>query len=78
MTISPALQQEIEQIAASQGISAEEFILQTLTEKINTLQHKRIPGQYEGKLTIPKDFNETAPEIINNFLNPAEPQFPQE
>jgi hypothetical protein len=77
MTISPALQKEIEQVAAAQGISAEEFILQTLTEKINTLQHRRIPGQYEGKLTIPKDFNDPIPEIINNFLNPAEPQFPQ-
>ncbi len=78
MTIFPLLQQEIEQVAALQGISAEEFIVQTLTEKINTLQHKRIPGQYEGKLIIPKDFNEPVPEIINNFLNPAEPQFPQE
>jgi hypothetical protein len=77
MTISPTLQQEIEQVAAAQGISAEEFILQTLTEKINTLQHKRIPGQYEDRLTIPKDFNEPVPEIINSFLHPAEPQFPQ-
>jgi hypothetical protein len=37
---------------------------ETLNEKINTLQHKRIPGQYEGKFTIPKDFNEPVPEII--------------
>jgi hypothetical protein len=70
MTISPALQEEIEQVAALQGISAEEFMVQTLTEKINTLQHKRIPGQYEGKLTIPKDFNETTPALNHLGINP--------
>lgn len=38
MNLSPALQQAIEQIASSQGISSEEFIVQTLTEKISSFQ----------------------------------------
>ena len=38
MNLSPALQQEIEQIATRQGISPEQFILQTLMEKINALK----------------------------------------
>ena len=38
MNLSPALQQAIEQIASSQGISSEQFIVQTLVEKINSLQ----------------------------------------
>jgi len=33
MNLSPALQQEIEKIATSQGISSEQFILQTLTSE---------------------------------------------
>lgn len=40
MNLSPALQQEIEQIATLQGISPEQFILQTLTEKVNTLKQE--------------------------------------
>lgn len=40
MNISPALQQEIEQIATLQGISPEQFILQTLIEKINALKQQ--------------------------------------
>ena len=40
MNLSPALQQEIEQIAALQGISPEQFILQTLMEKINALKQQ--------------------------------------
>ena len=35
MNLSHALQQAIAQIAASQGISPEQFIIQTLTEKID-------------------------------------------
>lgn len=35
MNLSPALQKAIEQIAASQGISPDEFIVQTLTEKVS-------------------------------------------
>jgi hypothetical protein len=38
MNLSPALQQAIEQIASSQGISSEQFIVQTLVEKIKSLQ----------------------------------------
>lgn len=37
MNLSPALQQAIEQIALSQGISSEQFIVQTLVEKISSL-----------------------------------------
>jgi hypothetical protein len=39
MNLSPVLQQAIEQIASSQGISPEQFIIQTLIEKINDLKH---------------------------------------
>jgi len=38
MDLSPTLQQAIEQIAASQGLSSEQFIIQTLTEKINSFK----------------------------------------
>jgi hypothetical protein len=38
MNLSPVLQQVIEQIASSQGVSAEQFIVQTLVEKINSLK----------------------------------------
>jgi hypothetical protein len=38
MNLSPELQAAIAEIANSQGISPEEFIVQTLTEKIGSLQ----------------------------------------
>jgi hypothetical protein len=38
MNLSPAIQQAIEEIASSQGISAEQFIVQTLIEKISSCQ----------------------------------------
>jgi len=38
MNLSPDLQEAIAQIAIEQGISPEEFIIQTLTEKIRSLQ----------------------------------------
>jgi hypothetical protein len=38
MNLSPVLQQAIEQIASIQGISPEQFIVQTLVEKISSLQ----------------------------------------
>ncbi len=38
MNLSPELQEAIAQIASSQGISPEEFIVQTLIEKIRSLQ----------------------------------------
>jgi hypothetical protein len=40
MNLAPALQQEIERIATLQGISPEQFIVQTLTEKIVELQQQ--------------------------------------
>lgn len=40
MNLSPALQQEIEQIAIRQGISPEQFIWQAVTEKINALNEQ--------------------------------------
>ena len=47
MNLSPALQQEIEQIATLQGISPEQFILQTLMEKISAL--KQLPNPSNAK-----------------------------
>ena len=41
MNISPELLQDVEQIAISQGISAEQFIVQTLQEKIDQLKAQR-------------------------------------
>jgi hypothetical protein len=38
MNLSPAIQRAIEEIASSQGISAEQFIIQTLIEKISSCQ----------------------------------------
>ena len=38
MHLPPALQQSINRIALSQGISPEQFIVQTLIEKINSLK----------------------------------------
>jgi antitoxin (DNA-binding transcriptional repressor) of toxin-antitoxin stability system len=35
----------------------------------------RQPGQYAGKLVIPKDFNDPLPDdILDGFLNPGGPQ----
>jgi hypothetical protein len=42
MNLSPALQQAIDQIASSQGISAEQFIVQTLVEKISSLKQPNL------------------------------------
>ncbi|HIK14856.1 MAG TPA: hypothetical protein IGS53_06120 [Leptolyngbyaceae cyanobacterium M33_DOE_097] len=38
MNLSPALQRAIAQIAKSRGISPEEFIVQTLAEKVGSLE----------------------------------------
>jgi hypothetical protein len=40
MNLSPPLQHEIEQIATLQGISPDQFILQTLMEKINLIKNQ--------------------------------------
>lgn len=42
MNLSIDLQQAIEAAAALQGISAEQFIIQTLVEKIDTLQQQAV------------------------------------
>lgn len=44
MNLSPDLQEAIAQIATKQGISPEEFIVQTLTEKIRSLQSLSNPS----------------------------------
>ncbi len=38
MNLTPTLQREIDQLAQSQGISSEQFILQAITEKITVLK----------------------------------------
>ena len=40
MNLSSPLQKEIEKLATLQGISPDQFILQTLTEKISALNHQ--------------------------------------
>jgi hypothetical protein len=40
MNLSPPLQQEIEQIATLQGISPDQFILQTLMEKVKLIKNQ--------------------------------------
>ncbi|QYO64937.1 hypothetical protein [Leptolyngbya sp. 7M] len=53
MNISPELQLEIVQIAERQGISPEEFIIQTLTEKIKSLHSSAsAPSMPETKLGL--------------------------
>jgi len=47
MNLSPALQRAIAQIAKSRGISPEEFIVQTLAEKVGSLE---IPGSTADSL----------------------------
>lgn len=44
MNLSPDLQEAIAQIDIKQGISPEEFIVQTLTEKIRSLQSLSNPS----------------------------------
>ncbi|MBE9011213.1 hypothetical protein IQ250_13445 [Pseudanabaenaceae cyanobacterium LEGE 13415] len=40
MDLSPALEREIKEIASLQGVSPEEFISQTLKEKISSLKQQ--------------------------------------
>jgi hypothetical protein len=42
MNLSPPLQQEIEEIATLQGISPDQFILQTLMEKVKLIKNQSI------------------------------------
>ena len=50
MNFSPELQEAIAHIATQQGISPEEFIVQTLTEKIRNLQRSvpSVPTEQTG------------------------------
>ncbi|MUG97457.1 hypothetical protein F7734_36090 [Scytonema sp. UIC 10036] len=69
MNLPSYLQKEIEKWASSQGISVEEFIVQTITEKINQLnQYIEEPSlkepltYYEDRILVvdaplPKDFD---------------------
>jgi hypothetical protein len=69
MNLPPNLQQEVEKWASSQGISFDQFIFQTLAEKINRLnQQIEEPSEeepntyYEGKVLVvdaplPSDFD---------------------
>ncbi len=69
MNLPAYLQQEIEKWASSQGISVEEFIVQTITEKINQLNQrieepssKEPLTYYEDRVLVvdaplPKDFD---------------------
>ena len=50
MNFSPALQKAIEEIAAYQGISPEQFIVQTLTEKI--LDFRNLSSDSTNELSI--------------------------
>lgn len=59
MNLPPNLQQEVEKWASSQGISLEQFIFQTIAEKINRLNQqvgepsKEEPSTYyEGKVLV--------------------------
>jgi hypothetical protein len=53
MNLTPTLQQEVEQLASSQGISAEQFILQAIAEKIAAL--KPIPESVAEAQLVEKD-----------------------
>jgi hypothetical protein len=44
MNLSPALQQEVEQIARRQGLSPEQFVMQAVTEKINAFKAQVDPA----------------------------------
>jgi hypothetical protein len=70
MNLPASLQQEVEKWASSQGISLEEFIVQTVAEKINRLAQQQIqePSSeepttyYEGRVlvvdaTLPSNFD---------------------
>jgi hypothetical protein len=62
MHLSPELQHEIEQIAATQGISPEQFILQTLSEKIRSLKQQRNTSKSKN---IPPASSQREPHLKN-------------
>jgi hypothetical protein len=69
MNLPAYLQQEVEKWASSQGISVQEFIVQTIAQKVNQLNQQigepsseEPPTYYEKKVLVvdaplPKDFD---------------------
>jgi hypothetical protein len=55
MNLSPALQKAIEEVALSQGISTEQFIVQTLTEKISSIQQPALMDTKSQTGIVEKD-----------------------
>jgi hypothetical protein len=53
MNLTPTLRQEVEQLAISQGISPEQFILQAIAEKIAAL--KPLPKHTAEAQLVEKD-----------------------
>ncbi|AOX01495.1 hypothetical protein BJP34_20425 [Moorena producens PAL-8-15-08-1] len=60
MNLSPELQREIEQISISQGISPEQFILETLIEKISSLKQQSV-----SSITISTEYTQQNPHLQN-------------
>lgn len=60
MNLSPELQQEIEQISTSLGISPEQFILETLIEKISSLKQQSV-----SSITISTEYTQQNPHLQN-------------
>jgi hypothetical protein len=69
MNLSPSLQQAIEEIASSQGISTEQFIIQTLTEKISSIQQPALADSKPQTGLVEKDgiwvFNTEAIDFVD-------------
>jgi hypothetical protein len=62
MNLSHELQLEIAQIATSQGISPEQFVVQTLMEKINSLKQRSHPNA----ATSSSEFPHRHPQLQTN------------
>ncbi len=60
MNLSPELQQEIEQISISLGISPEQFILETLIDKISSLKQQSV-----SSITISTEYTQQNPHLQN-------------
>ncbi|NEQ87267.1 MAG: hypothetical protein F6K26_46755 [Moorea sp. SIO2I5] len=60
MNLSPELQQEIEQISTSLGISPEQFILETLIDKISSLKQQSV-----SSITISTEYTQQNSHLQN-------------
>ncbi|NEO47255.1 MAG: hypothetical protein F6K55_25275 [Moorea sp. SIO4A3] len=60
MNLSPELQREIEQISTSLGISPEQFILETLIDKISSLKQQSV-----SSITISTEYTQQNPHLQN-------------